>query len=161
MGVYLYCIKEDFRYQSSIKGRSFENEWFRLEEDGAVTIKGTHDRGYAWDGCSPKIKIKDIYIGTFEGVLNFDTTQSRTYYASLVHDVFYQFNKDVRRVVKRNEVDREFYSILKRDSFSLARLYYFGVHLLGWIFWRDKWSWITIGIVALSLLATVLIAIFK
>jgi len=66
MGVYIYCIRQDFKYQSLIKGRKFENEWFRLEEDGAIIIKGTNYKGYAWDGCSPKIKIKDVYFGTPE-----------------------------------------------------------------------------------------------
>ncbi len=45
--------------------------------------------------------------------MNWETGQSKTYYASLVHDVFYQFAKEVRSLVKRKEVDREFYGILK------------------------------------------------
>lgn len=138
MGVYIYCIKYDFQYQSSIKDRSFENEWFKLGENGLITIKGTHYKGYAWDGCSPKLKIKDVYIGTLEAVLNFDTGQSKTYYASLVHDVFYQFSKDVRRFIKRDEVDREFYAILKKDGFRFAKVYYFAVRLFGWIFWYKR-----------------------
>ena len=138
MGVYIYCIKYDYQYQSSIKGRSFENEWFKLGIDGIVTIKGTHYKGYAWDGCSPKLKIKDVYIGTLEAVLNFDTGQSKTYYASLVHDVFYQFSKDVRKFIKRDEVDREFYAILKKDGFRFAKVYYFAVRLFGWLFWYKR-----------------------
>ena len=135
MGVYIYCIRQDFKYQSLIKGRKFENEWFRLEEDGAIIIKGTNYKGYAWDGCSPKIKIKDVYFGTPEAVLNFETGKSKTYYASLIHDVFYQFSKDVKSFVSRKEVDWEFYIILKRDKFRFARLYYTCVRLISWIFW--------------------------
>ncbi len=105
MSVYVYCLKEDYLYQSSITGREHENEWFRLSKDGAVVVKGTHYKGYAWDGCSPKFKIKDWYFGTWEGVLNFDTGQNKTYYASLIHDAFYQFAKEVRSFVKRKEVD--------------------------------------------------------
>jgi len=135
MGVYVYCLKEDYKHQSSIKGHELENEWFRLNKDGAVIVKGTKYKGYAWDGCSPKIKIKDVYIGTLEAVLNFDTGQSKTYYASLIHDVFYQFSKDVKSFVSRKEVDREFYIILKRDKFAFAQLYYSVVRLLGWVFW--------------------------
>lgn len=98
--------------------------------------KYPNKRGYAWDGCSPKmLKIKDMYFGTPEGVLNYDTGQSKTYYASMVHDVFYQFNKDVRSLVTRKEVDREFYNILKRDGFRFARAYYYGVRTLGCIWW--------------------------
>lgn len=135
MGVYLYCIKYDYQYQTSIKNRTFENEWFRINTDGTITIKGTHYKGYAWDGCSPKLKFKDLYFGTKEAVLNYDTGQSKTFYASLVHDVFYQFSKDLRPFVKRKEVDAEFYSILKRDDFYFAKLYYGAVRLLGWMFW--------------------------
>lgn len=122
-------------YKSSITGRQFENEWLRLELDGTITIKGTNRRGYAWDGCSPKLKIGDVYFGTSEAVLNDDTRQSKTYYASMVHDVFYQFNKDVRSFVSCKEVDREFYNILKRDGFRLVKAYYYGVRTFGWIWW--------------------------
>lgn len=135
MGVYVYCIKENYAYQSSITGRTYENEWFALSKDGTVMIKGTHYKGYAWDGCSPKLKLNDVYVGTGEAVLNFQTGQSKTYYASLIHDVFYQFAKEVRACVARKEVDREFYRILKRDRFKPARLYYLFVRLFGWLWW--------------------------
>ena len=118
-----------------ITGREFENEWFKLYKDGAVLVKGTNRNGYAWDGCSPKFKIKDLYFGTCEAVLNFDTGQSKTYHASMIHDVFYQFAKDVRLFVKRKEVDKEFYNILKRDGFGFAKIYYYGVRFFGWIWW--------------------------
>ncbi len=138
MSVYIYCIREDHHYQSSIKGREFENDWFRLAKDGMVVIKGTHAKGYAWDGCSPKIKIKDLYIGTPEAVLNWKTGVSKTYYASLVHDVFYQFSKDIKSFVRRKEADLELYAILKRDHFCFARAYYLVVRWLGWIYWGKK-----------------------
>jgi len=135
MGVYVYCIKEDYVYGSSIKGREFENEWFKLEADGTAMVKGSNGGGYTWDGCSPKIKIKDIYFGTPEAVLNFKTGQSKTYYASLIHDVFYQFNKGIKPSIRRKEVDREFYAILKENEFRFVRSYYWAVRLFGWIYW--------------------------
>jgi hypothetical protein len=138
MSVYVYCIKHDYRYQSSITGREYENDWFRLSKDGTVIVKGTHYKGYAWDGCSPKYKFKDWYFGTWEALLNFDTGQSKTYYASLIHDVFYQFAKEVRSFVKRKEVDKEFYAILKRDDMRFAKLYYVSVRLFGWIWWNKR-----------------------
>ena len=119
-------------------GRGFENEWVKLSQDGMVVVKGTNYKGYAWDGCSPKWKFKDFYLGTWEAVLNFDTGQAKTYYASLIHDVFYQFSKDLRGFVKRKEVDREFYNILKRDKFRAAPLYYYAVRLFGWLFWGNR-----------------------
>ena len=138
MGVYVYCIREDYRYQSSITGREFANEWFTLAKDGVVMVKGTHYKGYAWDGCSPKFKIKDLCFGTPEAVLNFGTGQSKTYYASLIHDVFYQFAKKVRSFIRRKEVDREFYTILERDGFRFARTYYRFVRLFGWMWWYKR-----------------------
>lgn len=138
MNVYVYCLRNDYTHQSSITGREFENEWFKLSPDGMVLVKGTNKKGYAWDGCSPKFKIKDLYFGTLEAVLNFNTGQSKTYYASLIHDVFYQFAKDVRSFVQRKQVDLEFYKILKRDNFRFAKLYYLGVRALGWIWWYKK-----------------------
>ena len=139
MGVYLYRIEEDYVYKSRIRKRAFENEWFKLEKNGTVTVKGSHKRGYAWDGCSPKKKFRDMCIGTPEGVLNDKTGKSKTYYASLIHDVFYQFSKDVKAFITRKEVDREFYLILRKNRFKSARMYYHAVRLLGWQFWgKDK-----------------------
>jgi hypothetical protein len=77
-------------------------------------------------------------MGTSEAVLNFKTGKSKTYYASLIHDIFYQFSKNVRSFIKRKEVDREFYSILIRDEFAFARVYYLAVRALGWIWWYRK-----------------------
>ncbi len=135
MGVYLYCIKEDYPYKSSITGCQFENEWFKLEPDGTITVKGTNGLGYAWDGCSPKWKYKGMYFGTPEAVLNNETRQSKTYYASLIHDIFYQFSNEIKRIIRRREADEEFYRVLKRDEFEIARLYFWGVRSFGWIWW--------------------------
>lgn len=118
-----------------MKDREFENEWLKLEKNGTVIVKGTNKKGYAWDGCSPKVKIKDVYFGTPEAVLNYDTGKSKTYFASLIHDVFYQFSKDVRSFIKRKEVDKEFYFILKKDKFGFAKVYYVAVRLMGWVCW--------------------------
>jgi len=135
MGVYIYCITEDYIYKSSIKTREFENDWLKLEKDGTVTVKGTNKKGYAWDGCSPKIKIKDVYFGTPEAVLNFKTGKSKTYYASLIHDVFYQFSKDIKSFINRKEVDKEFHVILKEHKFRFAWLYYRFVRFFGCLCW--------------------------
>ena len=136
MGVYVYCTKEDYAHKSAIKGRRFENKWLKLETDGTIVVKGADGNGYAWDGCSPKpLKIADMYFGTPEGVLNNATGRSKTYCASMIHDVLYQFSKDIKHLVKRREADGEFYAILKRDGFSSARFYYWGVRAFGWIWW--------------------------
>lgn len=136
MSVYIYCHKQNYIYKSVLIPRSsFENDWFKLDYDGTIIIKGTHLGGYAWDGCSPKWKFLDIYIGTPEAVLNKDGS-TKTYYASMVHDVLYQFRKDIKKLgVKRKGADREFYNILKRDGFKLAGLYYGVVRAITWLWW--------------------------
>jgi len=140
MNAYLYCIRENFEYKSTILNREFDNEWFSLSKDGTVTIKGINKKGYAWDGCSPKwrIGIFDLYFGTPDALLSWKTGKSKTFYASLVHDVFYQFSPVVKSMICRKEIDREFYRILKRDQFALARIYYYFVRWFGWISWYRK-----------------------
>ena len=135
MGLYVYCIKENYPYKSSITCRQFENAWFKLDPDGMITVKGSNGLGYSWDGCSPKWKLKEMYFGTPEAVLNNETRQSRTYYASLIHDIFYQFSSEVKGIIRRREVDEEFYNILKRDGFKMARSYFWAVRCFGWIWW--------------------------
>jgi len=139
MGVYIYCLEEDYSYKSAITGRTFENEWFKLDKDGTVTVKGSHKKGYAWDGCSPKFKFRDVcLIGIPDAVLNWKTKKPKTYYASMIHDVFYQFSYAVKSFVSRKEVDLLFYDILKENNFRLAKVYYGAVRLLGWMFWGKK-----------------------
>ena len=135
MGVYVYRINEDLVHKTQITGREFENDWFKLDKDGTMTINGSNQGGYAWDGCSPKLKIKDVYLGVPEAVLNLDTGKSKTHYASLIHDVFYQFSKDLKSVISRKEADWEFYLILKRDGFRFAKLYHGAVRAISWLFW--------------------------
>lgn len=138
MSVYIYCLKSDYKYQSAITDQRFENKWMRLTPDGIITIKGSHGQGYAWDGCSPKLKFKDIYFGTPEGVLCEFTGNSKTYYASLIHDAFYQFSFYFKYIIPRKAVDLEFYKILKRNNFQLSRLYYFMVRVFGWMPWYSR-----------------------
>ena len=56
--------------------------------DGRLIIP----REYTWDGCTPKFSILDIFvIGTPDGIKNINTGKPKTYFASLVHDVLYQY----------------------------------------------------------------------
>ena len=51
-------------------------------------------KGYAWDGCSPKFQILDLIFGTHDGAISENTGKAVTYYASMVHDVLYQFHDE-------------------------------------------------------------------
>ncbi|MDC7704043.1 DUF1353 domain-containing protein [Vogesella indigofera] len=86
-----YRLTADFTHQSPLlAGISFCNEWLRIE-DGRITIRA----GYAWDGCSPAVRLPGgIWLGTPDGPLGVDG-RPQTFYASLVHDALCQFSRDV------------------------------------------------------------------
>ena len=132
---YLYTLNCDCSFPTLVRGAQHDNEWMRLERNGRLLVKGSFRTGYAWDGCSPKWTLWDAVIGTPEGVLNPRTMVSKTYWPSLVHDVFYQFSADLRSSVRRRDVDRTFFAMLRREHFALARVYWLAVRLGGGPSW--------------------------
>jgi hypothetical protein len=44
MGVYVYCIREDHAYKTAIKGREFENAWFKDALAGYGGISGKKEK---------------------------------------------------------------------------------------------------------------------
>lgn len=135
MSHWLFVLDEDLVWQSPIKPRDaaeFIDElgqvWLRIDDEGAITIS----KGYAWNGCSPTIKLLDWgYIGTPNGTLQSDTNQPKTYVASLVHDALYQFMDDPKMPYSRKQMDQMFLRLLKDTEFSLRYLYYGALRLLG------------------------------
>lgn len=86
--------------------------------------------GYAWDGCTPKYALFDILLGIPDGAPSHRTQKPKTYYASLVHDVLYQF-LELNPAVPRRVADRIFLELMARDGFAPRRLYYAAVVLFG------------------------------
>ncbi len=131
---WLYVIHEDVTRKTDIKDRAFDNEWMHLDSDGNLTVKGSNPNadGYAWDGCSPKWAFLDQVWGIPDGVVNPATEQRKTYYASLFHDVLYQFGKQTG--VQRKEADKLFLDYLKENDFCWAYIYYAFVRAFGWLF---------------------------
>ena len=86
--------------------------------------------GYAWDGCTPKFFLFDIVIGTPDGIPNKITKKPKAYYASLLHDVLYQF-LDANLPLSRRQADQVFLDIMTRDQFVLRKIYYAVVRSLG------------------------------
>lgn len=123
--VYKFVIHHDVFIFTNIKNRSFSNCWLTIELDGKITLKGSNGEGYAWDGCSPKKVFLDIIWGTPDGKFDWGTEAPITYYASLIHDVLYQFKADIP--ISRQETDILFLLNLKRAKFLLAGLYGFAV----------------------------------
>jgi hypothetical protein len=126
---WIFKITQDFKVQTMHLGRIFESEWLLLEPDGVVTIKANQN-GYAWDGCSPKWSVFGLAIvGTPDGHIDIETGYPLTYYASLVHDAFYQYLEDVP--VSKADIDSQFYKMLQAKKFPLADLYYWCVQRFG------------------------------
>lgn len=50
-GTYIYKLDRSYDYQSRIKGYTYKNKWLKISEDGLIVVK----KGYAWDGCTPKL----------------------------------------------------------------------------------------------------------
>lgn len=131
MAIYKFILEEDTFIQTNIIGREFINEWVTLDEYGLMKVK----KGYAWDGCSPKVNFIDLTLGTPDGkTIEHKNGKFRpiTYYGSLGHDVIYQF-KDIIPIT-RKEADEEFYSKLLEVDFSFSWLYYKVVRCFGWVY---------------------------
>jgi hypothetical protein len=127
-GIYKFVINEDILYQHTGLHRQFENEWLHIEPNGHITVKGSNKNGYAWDGCSPKYNFFDLLLlGTPDGRINVNTGKSTTYYASLLHDILYQFKDDIG--IERKVADDLFLAYL--GDFSPRYLYYYAVRLFG------------------------------
>ncbi len=88
---------------------------------------------YAWDGCSPKVCILDVVVGTPDGVVDSRSKKPKTFYASLVHDAMYQFLLD-GLPYKRAQVDGCFRRLMGETGFFPRSLYWAAVRLLGWLF---------------------------
>ena len=148
--VWKFVSKEDFSLQSDrLKGRYCDYKWLCIRPDGTIIVKGTSGRGYAWDGCTPKVNLFHVTWGNFDGKLaKFGSGNYKpyTYYASMVHDVMYQYKRC--GPYTRKEADLIFYDILrqlhlresKHPKFLWRHLYFLGVRTFGWIFkgWRYK-----------------------
>lgn len=137
---YIYIEHEVVQFQTSYRGKPFTNQWLEITEDGKMTIFGTNQDGYAWDGCSPKWIWRDLVWGTPDGRLHYHKDRDRykpiTYYASMLHDVLYQFKNDVP--ITRKEADSIFQDNLRLVRFKWSGLYFFAVRTFGWMY--GKWK---------------------
>lgn len=137
---WIYILDRDYSYDIKrylpadfSTGCAFEdqdgNRRLEIRPDGTATVLAA----YAWDGCTPKLALWDIMIGVPDGIPNLGTKRPKAYYASLMHDVFYQF-LDNDLPISRQSADRIFLDILERDGFAPRKIYYCAVRLFGGIF---------------------------
>jgi hypothetical protein len=130
--VYKFIQKEDVYIQTNILDRAFEEEFLRIEDNGKITIKANPQRGYAWDGCSPKKNFIDIIWGTPDGRFDLITEKQITYFASMIHDALYQYSRQIS--LSRKEVDTLFKLNLQKSDFILANIYFLFVRTFGGFF---------------------------
>ncbi|MCB0804935.1 MAG: DUF1353 domain-containing protein [Bacteroidales bacterium] len=140
--VWKFVHQQDFSYQTDLlRNRKCDYTWLSITEDGTITVKGSHKSGYAWDGCTPKWNLFHITWGNFDGMIKkFGPKDYKpyTYYASMVHDLLYQYKRCAP--VTRKETDKIFLHMLRDAGFMWAGLFYFGVRAFGWVFsgWKYK-----------------------
>jgi len=132
---YLFKERRNVKFKTGIKECTFKNEWLQIKNDGTIIVRGKNPGGdgYSWNGCSPKYGIFDIVVGTPDGIIDPETEKPKTYYASMIHDILYQFSKNYKGRIKRKQVDRLF--LKEMGNFRLRYLYYLMVRLVGGLFW--------------------------
>ncbi|HTS88761.1 MAG TPA: DUF1353 domain-containing protein [Gemmatimonadales bacterium] len=133
---WVFTLPADFIWDSGLPtGRSLS---FRdrtgtvrlvVHRSGVLTVPAR----YAWDGCSPKVCLWDVLIGTPDGVIDSRTKRPKTYYASLVHDALYQFLLDGLPFT-RAQADRCFLRLMEETGFGPRYVYWIVVRVLGWLF---------------------------
>lgn len=137
---WIYILDQDFSYNirkhlpaNFDTGCAFEDvcgiRRLEIHPDGAAKVLAN----YAWDGCTPKFAVWDITIGIPDGKPNLNTQRPKAYYASLLHDAFYQF-LDNDLPISRESADKIFLEILERDNFAPRRVYFAAVRVLGGLF---------------------------
>lgn len=135
---YIFKLTNDYQFKSHKVVKNLdENLYFYdrrknpklrliIAENGTITVK----KDYAWDGCSPKICVLDLFwLGTPDGVIN--ENKPVTYYASLVHDALGQFSQRDNMPFNRQERDLIFLEMLEEKKFFFSWLYYIAVAIFG------------------------------
>jgi hypothetical protein len=132
-GLWIFRLTEPKEFSSPLTGITFQGQWLTILPDGKLIIT----KGYAWDGCTPKWNILDLFIlGTPDGIINYKTGLPKTYYASLVHDALYQYKHYLP--FTRKQIDKLFLEMLQAEKFVWAWPYYFFVRTFGWVFNRPQ-----------------------
>lgn len=115
---------------SFTEGCAFEDRygkrWLEILPNGDARVLAP----YAWDGCTPKFSTWDIAFGIPDGIPHPRTRKPKAYYASLMHDVLYQF-LEMDLPVTRRDADCIFLDLLARDDFGPRRIYFLAVRLFG------------------------------
>jgi hypothetical protein len=137
---WVYKLEKNYSWES---GLPIQRDHVYLDAKGKVRLiieaggRITVTKGYSWNGCSPKICVLDINIGTPDGVVHGGTQRPKTYFASLVHDALYQFLR-VDAPVTRRQADACFLRLMGESEFFLRYIYWAAVRVFGWAVWAGK-----------------------
>ena len=119
-GIYKFAVKEDVFFKEVPIIHPFKKEFLEITDDGHVIVRGTYKNGYAWDGCTPKWNILDLWVmGIPDGRTLVDTGTPTTYHASMVHDILCQYQKEIG--ITRKQADDIFLHYL--GDFQLRYVY--------------------------------------
>jgi hypothetical protein len=137
---WLYLNEKNFLWQTDLK---LDKDYvFRdktgiirliIECSGLLTVAG----GYTGNGCSPKICLLDLLLGTPDGAVYAATGKPKTYYASMVHDALYQF-LDADVPITREQADKCFLQLMEESEFILRNIYWSAVRIFGRLVWHRK-----------------------
>ena len=133
---WVYELEKDFSWES---GFTFADDFAFKDKTGVVRLillrngKITDNKGYAWDGCTPKICLCDVLFGIPDGVVDSRTKKPKTYYASLIHDALYQFLPDDVPLT-RKQADGCFLRLMDDTGFAPRYLYFLAVRIFGGLF---------------------------
>ena len=128
---YEWCSNKPVKSDLEFYDQNKKKLRLRILKDGKIVVF----KGYSWDGCSPKISIFDLFLfGTPDGIIHYNTRKPKTYYASLIHDVLYQFLDDPRMPYSRGDMDKFFLDLMRETKFIPRFLYYIFVRLIGGVY---------------------------
>jgi hypothetical protein len=137
---WLYRLDRNFTWDSALP---VAEDLVCRDSDGKVRLiveaggRLTVTRGYSWNGCSPKVCVLDLLIGTPDGAVYEPTGKPKAYHASLVHDALYQF-LDAGSPISRAQADGCFLRLMRESEFVLSRPYWIAVRAFGGVVWRAK-----------------------
>lgn len=129
---YKYVTEDTTRFQ--VEGESWHMTYL-TDSSGKIWGSAVNStisimRGYATDGCSPKLTVrlfgKRIRIGVWDG-FKMANGEQQLREASLHHDIMVQFRDQLK--VKPKKYNRKFYEEMQKVKFPLAFVYYMAVSL--------------------------------
>jgi len=140
-GIYKYLVKDNIVFDAiPLNIPEMTCGYVKITAQGHIIILGRDHKdgqGYAWDGCTPKWNILDLWvIGVPDGRTLVDTGKPTTYYASMVHDALCQYQLQLG--ITRKQADDIFLHYL--GDFQLRYVYYAMVRAYGT--WVDFTRWV-------------------